>query len=129
MIDHRYATYHYRGADAANQNGSRDIVVNQPVVPMGVSVRLLLAAVDPAAEADLIGLDQALREGLYLTGAEAVYTDTMSSPLGTAVRYNDIPLLLNATPYTSLTLQHRLAQVQLPPDVTSLADIMEQRRR
>jgi hypothetical protein len=126
VTGHRYITYHYRGADAANQNGSRDIVVNQPVVPMGVSVRLLLAAVDPAAEADLIGLDQALRDGLYLSGAEAVYTDTMSSPLGTAVRYNDIPILLNATPYASLTLHHRLAQVQLPPDVTSLANIMEQ---
>jgi hypothetical protein len=125
MIDHRYATFHYRGADAANQSGSRDIAVNQPVVPMGNSVRLLLAAVDPTTEADLIGLDQAIREGHYLTGAEAVYTNTMTTPRGTIVLYNDIPLLLNATPYTSLTLQHRLAQVQLPPDVTSLADIME----
>jgi hypothetical protein len=126
VIDHRYANYHYWGEGTAIQAENPDIAVNQPLVPMGLAVRLLLAAVDPAAEAQLIGLDRALREGHYLTGNEAVYTDTLSSPMGTAVRINDLPVLLNATPYASMTLRQRLAQVVLPADVTSLANVLEQ---
>ncbi|WP_430501494.1 FtsX-like permease family protein [Micromonospora trifolii] len=48
---------------------------------------MLVAAIDPAAEARLVGLDRAVRQGRYLTGTDAVASaapDSLSSTLPTS---------------------------------------------
>lgn len=59
------------------------------------SLPVLLAAVDPVAEAQLSGLDQAVTSGRYLAATETVRTDTFGNP--------NIPLL--AASSTDLDLQ------------------------
>lgn len=120
----RYYTYYYVGPNASIQVNDSRLVVNQPLVPIQNSVSLLLAAIDPNQEAKLVNLDKAVQEGTYLTGDERVYTDTFSSPLGTDIRVKDVPILINATSYVSLTLLHRLSQVTLPEDPPALDAIV-----
>jgi hypothetical protein len=82
-----------------------------------------LGFIDPEQEARLVGLDQALVEGEYLTGREPIWA-TSQSPEGLPTSapnfpiIRDVPVLLNTTPYISVTLSARLLRVLLPPNLS-----------
>jgi hypothetical protein len=82
-----------------------------------------LGFIDSEQEARLVGLDQALVEGEYLTGREPIRA-TSQSPEGLPTSapnfpiIRDVPLLLNTTPYISVTLSARLLRVLLPPNLS-----------
>lgn len=119
-----FAVYYYIGEDASTQAGAEKILVNQPLIPIGYDVALALAAIDPAQEAKLVHLEQAVREGKYLTGEEPLYIDTFSSPLGDATRVQNVPVLVNTTPYVSFTHLNRLSKILLPPEISTLNAII-----
>ena len=85
-----------------------------------------MAAIDPAQEAALIGLDKALLEGRYLTGKESLIRESVSflsdpSPDKPAIR---LPILINATNYVNLVHRAELKHVILPSEISGLEDII-----
>jgi len=116
--------YYYYGVPPSAPLDNNKILVNQPLYPVGIPVSLALAAIDPAQEAKLVNLEQAVREGKYLTGREPLLVDTLSSPFGDATRVQAVPVLVNTTPYVSFTHLNRLSKVLLPPDVATLDAIL-----
>ncbi len=81
---------------------------------------VLLAAVDPVQENQLMALDRAMIEGEYLAEIEAptaeitkvvVSSDGQVLPAGVG---GDIPLILNARSYVSFTLQTEWQRINLP---------------
>ncbi len=76
-----------------------------------------LGFIDPEQEARLVGLDQALLDGEYLTGREPLFT-TSDPSWGVITYIHHLPVLLNATPYVSQTVFTRLSRVVLPPELT-----------
>jgi|GEM_PF-2133744 len=80
-------------------------------------VPVLLAGIDPESEAALMGLDQAVTEGRYLTRKDALgWTPIMTSPgsfdeLG---RRPTIPVMVNLRPFRDM--EYTLALAELNPD-------------
>jgi cell division protein FtsX len=81
---------------------------------------VLLAAVDPVQENQLMALDRAMIEGEYLAEIKAptaeitnvvVSSDGQVLPAGVG---GDIPLILNARSYVSFTLQTEWQRINLP---------------
>lgn len=121
----KYAIYYYIGEEPSIRVTDPNLFVNQSISPFGQLTYLLLAAVDPVQEAKLVKLDEAVIDGRYLDDNMRVFTDTLSGPFGTQMRLNDLPVLLNRTPYTSYTMSNRLSRVALPPEVATLEAIVE----
>jgi hypothetical protein len=117
--------YYFSGSAPATGPAARNISVNEPFERSGFPLSFLLAAIDPVAEAALVGLDLTMERGQYLTGNEPVHAREESGAFGPWIRVDGIPVLINATPYTSMALQQRLVQVVLPPEITTLAEIHE----
>ncbi len=96
-------------------------------------VYLLLAAVDPEQEAALVGLDQALLRGEYLTGRERLVVtqeDTTGWPpelrAANPLTYvKNVPVLINATPYVHFTSTLQMSRLILPEDTRDLKTILE----
>lgn len=100
-----------------------------------VSFPLLLAGIDPAQEALLTGLDQALLAGRYLRGDESLEPKTtlFSDPgasfdvpqLEIPQKQMSLPILINATVYIAATNQATLSRVALPADIASVEDLLD----
>ncbi|MCX7681102.1 MAG: hypothetical protein N2508_03900 [Anaerolineae bacterium] len=83
-------------------------------------VALLVAGIDPPQEAELAGIDQAILKGTYLTTEEPLHSLRGHHPWGdNPVTIYEIPVLINVTPYVSVTVQAELKRLLLPPEVTS----------
>ncbi len=86
------------------------------ILPIGTSHSALLAAIEPQAEATLVGLDEAVLEGRYflpedeLQGEETGYT----YPDGRKAIGYTVPALVNSHPYISFTTQYTVSQITLP---------------
>jgi len=96
--------------------------------PTGVSghfeMPFLIAGVDPPQEAALIGLDRALAEGEFLTGKEPLPLEKTTNPFGQAITRTSVPVLINATPYISSTVRTELWQIALPPEISTLEELV-----
>ncbi len=89
-----------------------------------VNLPFLIAGIDPAQEAALVGLDQAVVEGRYLSNEEPFTFSRSTDPFGkTITQVENLPVLINSTPYISFTLSAELRRPLLPPEVTDLADV------
>jgi putative ABC transport system permease protein len=105
-----------------------ELIVNQPAATVngGVLFPFLLAAIDPAMEAALVGLDQAVIKGDYLLPDEAVTAPQVEMVSDTAPPMINLPVLLNVTNYISLTHKMELKQLLLPSSVRTVDDIAAQ---
>lgn len=100
-------------------NPSR-MVIGHQLVPV------MLAAIDPEQEADLVHLDQAIVNGNYLTSGQALFIRTTENPFGgSIIQVLDVPILLNQTPYVDFTSTIRVEQLDLPDDAMELETIIE----
>ncbi len=120
---------YYVGSDAPTQPSGpayRNYPVLNPPFPIEgmFELPLLLAGIDPPQEAALLGLDRALLEGKYLAGNEPIGSEHGADPYGNPLTQLTIPILINATPYISLTLHAELKYLSLPPEASSLEAIM-----
>ncbi|MDD5371446.1 MAG: ABC transporter permease [Anaerolineaceae bacterium] len=124
-----YEAYYYVGPGMPNALGDDQMnrciwPGNQPVF-CTVPVSMLMAAIDPEAEAALVGLDRAVT-GNYLqsgpvTGALQEYP-LQNQP----VMVYKIPALINTTPYLSLSLAGKLDHLALPSRVLDFKDLLAQ---
>jgi len=103
--------------EAFGQKSWSPMPKNEPLwLPVGGSYNVLLAAIDPQAEAALVGLDGAVVEGRYfssediLEGNKTGYVFPDGQP---AVLY-EVPVLVNARPLVSTTTQFTVSQIELP---------------
>jgi hypothetical protein len=123
-----HITYVYN--DPAEERGAlADGIQINPTGSMYAGIRapsLLLGAIDPVQEAALIGLDQAIVEGEYLTGNEPLNVGVYVLEGPPRPQVDDVPILINATPYDYFAQYNRIVRVLLPDYVSSLADILEQ---
>lgn len=100
-----------------------------------LSFPLLLAGIDPAQEALLTGLDQAVLAGRYLRSDEPLESQLEFIEIGEDVgvvptverpqKQMALPILINATTYVDAAVQATLSRVRLPPDVSSVQDILD----
>lgn len=88
---------------------------------------VLMAGIDPHQEAALVGLDEAVLQGQYLTGQEALNLrgydrrHFASDPQ----QMIDAPILINRTDYVDARLSSALFRVGTPPEASTLAGIMQ----
>lgn len=88
---------------------------------------IFLAGIDPPQEAALVGLDQALLEGQYLAGNESLVPRVDFTPLpdySAPEAQINLPVLINATTYISLSHRAELKRVALPQDVVTIEDLL-----
>lgn len=83
--------------------------------------RGLVVAIDPVAEASLLGLDTAA-QGRYLAGQEAAQGDSLVHPETPAFGARHAALI-NGAPYLAGTMSMEIALLALPPDVLDAADL------
>ena len=92
------------------------------------SFYILMAGIDPPQEAALIGLDRTLLEGQYLTGDESLASQFevvwINPPFDPSEALINIPVLINVTTYINISHYAELKRVTLPPDVTTLEEIL-----
>ncbi len=84
---------------------------------VGFGVLYPLGFVEPEQEARLVGLDQAIIEGGYLTDEEPIFITPSPYP-GVITYVQNLPVLLNATPYVSWTFSIQLSRVVLPSELS-----------
>ena len=101
--------------------------------PLGSDVKgflfipLLLAGIDARQETALVGLENALVEGQYLTEEEQIYLGTYTGSLfQSGTPRITVPTLINLTPYITLKMHLELRFVSLPDQDFSLENIMAQ---
>jgi len=112
-------TYRYLG----------DLTVNHPSPTVNGTFwfPIFLAGIDPLQEAALTGLDQALLEGHYLTEDESLVPRVEFVPLPA---YNapdaqiNLPVLINATTYISLSHHTELRRVILPQGMVTSEELL-----
>ncbi|MGB9774824.1 hypothetical protein, partial [Thermogutta sp.] len=98
-----------------------NVNVNPPLgIRDYIEFPFLMAGIEPAQEAALVGLDRALVEGKYLSGEEALPLETTTDWLGNPITQTRIPVLINATPYLSFTIKTELKRVVLPSEISGL---------
>ncbi|MFH1909447.1 MAG: hypothetical protein ABIL11_19050, partial [Chloroflexota bacterium] len=98
-----------------------------PTVNGAFRFPIFMAGVDPLQEATLVGLDQALLEGRYLTRDESLASQMEFVPVsGSNIpeALINLPILINATTYLNLSYRAELKRVTLPPDVVTVEDIL-----
>ncbi|MDD5369931.1 MAG: FtsX-like permease family protein [Anaerolineaceae bacterium] len=126
--------------------------VNPPYsITSNVDLSFLMAGIDPFQESQLVGLDralltnevleasltdpsyekalhQALIQGLiqsvYLDDNKTVSIQKITDREGKPETLVNVPVLINATPYVQLKLRTELKRKVLPPEVTTLAEII-----
>jgi putative ABC transport system permease protein len=86
------------GAGSTDWAGKR----RPPTVMLAWTVPFLMAAVDPAAEAQLAGLDTAVTSGRYFTPAEAPVDHRLA---GMPYPYSSLPILIADRPQVDATLE------------------------
>lgn len=91
----------------------------QPLYEYGSQV--MIAGVDPEAEAALVGLDQATQKGTY---SNYFSKDDVVTPFGEDSI--QIPILLNNREYVDATRVYTYEKVDLPFKKTSISDIVQQ---
>ena len=74
----------------------------KPTVTLAWTVPFLMAAVDPAAEAQLAGLDKAVTSGRYFTPAETPVEHRLP---GMPYPYSSLPIMIADRPQVDATLQ------------------------
>ncbi|MEE8120740.1 MAG: hypothetical protein V3T55_04385, partial [Anaerolineales bacterium] len=104
------------------------VLLDRPYVGGSVFFPFLLAAIDPEQEAALIGLDEALMDGRYLSGDEPLARGGKTIPFepGTVLDLPQInlPILINSTNYVDLIHRAELKRVVLPPEVSEMEDVI-----
>lgn len=104
------------------------IYPGRPKASCNVFLDLLMAAIDPEAEAALIGLDQAV-EGGYLQD-EPIAGVLEENPMTKQMEMvYTIPILINKTPYLSLNLSGELALLELPANGENIGDSLAKEGR
>ncbi|MEA3339205.1 MAG: ABC transporter permease [Chloroflexota bacterium] len=85
-------------------------------LPLGITGNTLLVAIDPEAEAALVGLQNATLEGRYFTTEDRVEGEETSHvyPDGRPAVLYEVPVLINAHPYISFTVEYTLSRIALP---------------
>jgi len=85
-------------------------------LPLGVTGNTLLVGIDPEAEAALVGLQNATLEGRYFTTEDRVEGEETGHvyPDGRSAVLYDVPVLINAHPYISFTVEYTLSRIELP---------------
>jgi len=82
---------------------------------------VLVMAVDPQAEAALVGLDHFLLDGRYFLPEDKITAEEVSFEGEPAAVNYTVPVLVNTHSYISYTLQYSVSQVSLPlPGVPTL---------
>jgi hypothetical protein len=82
--------------DDFNQLGSEQPTGSARLVaPVPWLLSLLVAAVDPASEDQMVGLDHAVTVGSALTSADKPEVDTSAKVLNSSARFVSVPLLLS----------------------------------
>jgi hypothetical protein len=123
------ATYYYVGSDTGSQSVEANFpIVNHPIPVSGFfAFSFLIAGIDPFQEAALVGLEQALLEGEYLTHEQVPPIANPYTMLGddSPNTLTILPSLVNNTNYVQVTLQAALKQLTLPPEVSTLQEIMD----
>ncbi|MBC7228726.1 MAG: hypothetical protein H5T61_16085, partial [Thermoflexales bacterium] len=120
-------TGYYYITPSAQERNVPGINVNPPTgIGDYFDMPFLLAGIDPAQEAALVGLDRALVKGAFLSGEEALPIKTDVDYMGNPISRTHIPVLINATPYISLTLRTELWRVVLPAEISGLDDLAAQ---
>lgn len=91
-----------------------------PDAAFGWTMPYLIAAVDPAAEAQLAGLDQAIVAGRYLAAEDVVgeHTGPLPGGRGGDVTWTRLPVLIAAKPQIDRELDYRI--VRLDPSAAEL---------
>lgn len=74
---------------------------------------LLIAAVDPQAEAELVGLDDAVTEGRYLTESDRIRTRAANPSDPESLRYRQIPMLISQDLVSDENLQVQVSRVDV----------------
>lgn len=120
------STYYYLGDDAREVNAT---TLSQSGIQRAVSVPnctfahwALLAAIDPAQEAALVGLDETVSRR-YLESDAPLEPLVDDSPLGPYERY-EIPALIGETSGLAGAVGTELVQLELPEDVGGIDDIL-----
>lgn len=116
-------SYYYIGSEAGSGAVQR-INPNPHQLSGEIMIPLLIAGIDPSQEAALVGLEQALKEGEYLKNEESIQKVSTTDWFGDPMTNVTIPILINATPYIRLDLRAELRQFLLPPEVSTLQDIL-----
>ncbi|MDW8326618.1 MAG: ABC transporter permease [Anaerolineales bacterium] len=84
---------------------------------------MLLAAIDPAQEASLVGLDSALVSGNYLSNDAPLITQN-DKGVGMGAAGLSVPVLINSTSYVVLNAQSEVEQFLLPEEASSLEAVL-----
>jgi len=129
-------TYYYVGPenffDASPEEVAlwSQIIVNPdpPEIYGSANISYLLAGMDPSQEAALAGLDQALTEGQYLKGDEALIPRPYQFPAFPGEEpppetLISVPSLINVTPYVHMDLRSELKRLLLPSEDLTLKEI------
>lgn len=124
--DGRYYNYFGLVTDEESRQRIVGMYVNSPGIVTGhPSVPLLWAAIDPAQEAALVGLDEAIIEGQYLT-SENLSQRSIKGPDGQSQTVIEaVPILINATPYVNFTSTARVGRLQFPVEIFSVSAIQK----
>lgn len=133
--EYHFTTYLYVSSkdppeDLAGADEQSEIIVNPdpPLITSFANISLLLAGVDPAQEAKLVGLDQAIIEGQYLKNDEKLFPvpyDPLLPGLESAPHTRvTVPALINVTPYIQMSQVSELKRLLLPKETATFAEIM-----
>ncbi|OKL50502.1 hypothetical protein [Boudabousia marimammalium] len=102
--------------------GTANLPPAQNIVPIGLNyLPLTWAAIDPVAEAQLIGLDKSISRGQYLTAKSGIQTlpyETLSPELPTSTQ-RILPAILTAR-MPAVDLKYHLEVKQLEPQLAQL---------
>ncbi|MEW6233732.1 MAG: hypothetical protein AB1566_15670, partial [Chloroflexota bacterium] len=130
LYDQPRYTYYYIGPDApapSLEQAKRSNITVNPLfgMPAWLEMPFFVAGADPPQEAALVGLDRILLEGEYLTGNEPLNPRPYAAPFDKSPRaLIKVPVLINTTPYISITLRAELKRLPLPPEAANLEAIM-----
>lgn len=102
-----------RLGDAGGGIIPRQVRLPRLTLPVSWPVPLLLAAVDPVQEAELVGLDRAVVTGRYLRATDG------PTPTKWAL-FADVPMLLSSTAHIDEQLTAGVSRLDRPPDIASL---------
>ena len=91
----------------------------------------LIAGIDPAQEAALMRLDRTIVKGRYLRGDESLKSPYRVESLNPEANPDpklegaiDLPILINSTNYVNVTDHTELKRVILPPEVSTVENIL-----
>ncbi|MGC3956065.1 MAG: hypothetical protein QM804_17780 [Propionicimonas sp.] len=103
-------------------------LAEQPQIQLTVVYPMLIAAIDPAAEAALVGLDAAVYQGRYLTAEDAYLPGEQRSPEMSGFPVDAVPVIVAGT--QTVDYQLRLTIDRLPESVLArLGGIAADRNR